>query len=78
VRKIEEIMNPKSCLNKAAEDELIFVLRANDPAMADTIRSWVTIRVQRKLNKLTDVRIVEAIKLANLVDEDEKEREQAP
>jgi hypothetical protein len=38
--KIDEITNPTSCLNKAADDEPIFVLRANDPLAIAIIREW--------------------------------------
>lgn len=40
--KLDEIYSPLSCLNRAADDEPVFVLRANDPAAADTIRWWAT------------------------------------
>lgn len=38
VRKLNEIADQNSCLNKAADDEPIFVLRANDEAALATIR----------------------------------------
>lgn len=38
--KSEEISNPTSSLNKAAADEPIFVLRAQDVFAADTILAW--------------------------------------
>jgi hypothetical protein len=38
--KRDELSNPNSCLNKAMNDEPIFVLRANDPCAPDTIRAW--------------------------------------
>lgn len=37
-----ELTNPASCLNKAAADEPIFVLRAKDPRAAMAVRHWVT------------------------------------
>ena len=37
-----ELSTPKSCLNKAATDEPIFVLRAKDPLAAMTVRHWIT------------------------------------
>lgn len=38
--KEQELTNPESCLNKAAKDEPIFVLRAQDVFAADTILAW--------------------------------------
>lgn len=38
--KKDEIANPTSCLNKAGNDEPIFVLRAQDVFAADTILAW--------------------------------------
>lgn len=42
MQKREALLNPESCLNKAAPDEPLFILRANDPIAAQTIRHWVT------------------------------------
>lgn len=38
--KAQEIRNPDSCLNKAAFDEPVFVLRANDPVAAHVVEYW--------------------------------------
>lgn len=38
--KNEELANPESCLNRAATDEPIFVLRANDPLAPIIVRYW--------------------------------------
>jgi hypothetical protein len=38
--KRDELANPKSCLNQAADDEPIFTLRANDELAASIVRSW--------------------------------------
>lgn len=35
-----ELSNEKSCLNKAAPTEPIFVLRAHDPLAAQAVRLW--------------------------------------
>lgn len=40
MRKNAEIMEPRSCLNKALPDEPLFVLRAKDPLAAGTVRAW--------------------------------------
>jgi hypothetical protein len=38
--KIDEMTDPESCLNRAATDEPIFVLRANDPLAPIMVRMW--------------------------------------
>lgn len=38
--KQDELANPESCLNRAASDEPIFVLRANDPCAPMAVRNW--------------------------------------
>jgi hypothetical protein len=38
--KQENIVDPKSCWNRAGLDEPVFVLRANDPSAPDTIIMW--------------------------------------
>jgi hypothetical protein len=40
--KREELELPTSCLNKAADDEPIFVLRAKDPCAPAAILAWGT------------------------------------
>lgn len=37
-----ELYEPTSCLNRANADEPVFVLRANDPLFAATIRHWAS------------------------------------
>lgn len=38
--KTDNIVNPNSCWNKAANDEPIFVLRAHDGVAADLVVMW--------------------------------------
>lgn len=38
--KRDELATPDSCLNKASDDEPIFVLRANDKDAPDAVREW--------------------------------------
>lgn len=45
--KRSELADPNSCLNKAADDELLFVLIGRDEDMADTIRYWTRRRIRR-------------------------------
>lgn len=39
--KREELSNPKSCLSKAADDEPIFVIRAQDKYSSILVRLWI-------------------------------------
>lgn len=41
-----ELFDADSCLNKAATDEPVFVLRAKDPIAPMAIRHWATMAVQ--------------------------------
>jgi hypothetical protein len=36
-----EVSDPTSCLNKAADDEPVFVLRAHDRTAAQAVRWWL-------------------------------------
>lgn len=38
--KEQEILNPNSCLNRAANGEPLFVLRANDETASDLVTVW--------------------------------------
>lgn len=40
--KKDELANPASCINKAADDEPVFVLRAKDPEAVETVRTWAS------------------------------------
>ena len=40
MRKRDELANPNSCFNKAADDEPIFVLRANDRLAPAAVFEW--------------------------------------
>ncbi len=40
MKKIDEISDPSSCINKADNDEPVFVLRANDPLAPAVVDYW--------------------------------------
>jgi hypothetical protein len=40
MKKTDELTDPSSCINKAADDEPVFVLRANDPLAAGVVDYW--------------------------------------
>lgn len=56
--KVDEIADQNSCLNKAADDEPVFVLRAHDPLAIGTVLHWIEGAefVGIHLDKLDDAR----------------------
>ena len=62
--KREELSNPNSCMSKAKDDEMTFVLLARDIAAPATIRTWVDLRIGLGKNKASDPQIVEALACA--------------
>lgn len=62
--KRDEVADPRSCLNKAAADEVLFVLLGRDRAAPATIRAWVAERVRLGLNQVGDQQLVEALATA--------------
>lgn len=67
--KHDELADPNSCLNKANDEDFIFVLIQKDIAMADTIRFWCSKRIVMGKNKHDDPKIKEAMALADKLDE---------
>jgi len=58
--KAEALLQPGSCLNKAADDEPVFILRAKDPLAAQTVRLWASMasigaHENSKIDKALDV-----------------------
>lgn len=45
MEKRDELRDPRSCLSKAQPEEPLFVLRANDPLFAPTVRLWAAMAV---------------------------------
>jgi hypothetical protein len=60
--KAEELANPDSCLNKAADDEPIFVLRGRDALAAEVVRFWATIAQD---NNVPAGKVLDALTLAD-------------
>lgn len=66
--KRDELSTPTSCLNKATDDERIFVLLARDEAAPVAIRAWVAERIRLGKNHLDDPQIIEALECAAHMD----------
>lgn len=64
-----ELTSPTSCINKARDTEMLFVLLARDKAAAITIRFWVAQRVKLGLNTFTDPQIKEALDCARYMEQ---------
>lgn len=60
MEKALELSVPTSCLNKAKDNELLFVLLERDKAAPAAIRMWIRERLRRGMNLTTDSQIVEA------------------
>jgi hypothetical protein len=60
MRKREELTNPASCLNRAAEDEMLFVLLGRDAAAPAAVRAWIAERIRLGKNKADDPQIRDA------------------
>lgn len=68
MRKDEELRNPNSCLNRAKDDEIIFVLLERDASAPDIIRDWCRHRIASGKNKAQDREILEAYHDADEMD----------
>lgn len=65
VIKKEELSNPNSCMSKALDGEMTFVLLARDSAAPFTIRAWCQERIRLGRNKPSDQQIVDALSCAD-------------
>lgn len=61
MRKSDELMKPSSCLNRAKDDEVLFVLLARDEAAPAAIRAWIVERIRLGKNSPADAQISEAV-----------------
>jgi hypothetical protein len=66
--KHEELTNPDSCMNRALDNEMTFVLLARDAAAPVAIREWVAERIELGKNELTDEQIKEALACASAME----------
>lgn len=71
MRKKDELTNPDSCMSRAKDEEMTFVLLGRDAAAPSTIRHWVAQRVRLGKNEPDDPQILEALQCADTM---EKER----
>lgn len=62
--KRQELTDPESCMSRAADDEMTFVLLGRDSAAPHTIREWCKERIRLGKNTTTDRQIAEAMACA--------------
>lgn len=63
--KKDELLEPSSCLNRASAEEPIFVLRANDPLAAQTVRLWAAMSTGRS----SEEKVAQALQEAERMEE---------
>lgn len=60
MKKRDELNDPNSCLSKAADDEILFVLLERDNAAPVAIRAWIAERIRLGKNQPGDAKLIEA------------------
>jgi hypothetical protein len=68
MRKRDELTDPASCMSRARDDEMTFVLLGRDAAAPATIRFWIQQRLRLGKNKANDPQIVEAYECARTME----------
>lgn len=66
--KRDELKNPKSCMSRARDDEMTFVLLGRDLAAPVAIRAWVEERIRLGKNQPDDPQIAEALTCADYME----------
>jgi hypothetical protein len=64
MRKQDELQDPQSCINRAADQEWTFVLLGRDKAAPATIRFWIEERIRLGRNKPEDEQLQKAAAIA--------------
>ncbi|HYE19231.1 MAG TPA: hypothetical protein VEA69_12345 [Tepidisphaeraceae bacterium] len=73
MRKRDELADPNSCMNRAADDEWTFVLLGRDLAAPAAVRAWIDERIRLGKNRPGDAQIVEAQQwVARVLDEQKR------
>ena len=78
MRKRDELSDPKSCLNKAGDDEFIFTLLGRDQDAPAAIRFWISRRIARGKNQPTDAKMIEALECARRMEDERVQQEAKP
>lgn len=60
MRKHQELTDPTSCMSRARDDEMTFVLLGRDRAAPEAVEAWINERIKIGKNKPDDPQILEA------------------
>lgn len=72
--KWKELSDSKSCMSRARNDEMTFVLLGRDRIGALTVRLWCFLRVLFGKNRWKDPQISEALQCAKVMDHQRAKR----
>ena len=78
MRKKQELTDPNSCMSRAKDDEMTFVLLGRDSAAPWAIRWWVEEGVRQGKNCYADAQIVEALECADTMERERLAAQQPP
>jgi len=67
IKKLE-LTDPKSCMSKADDNEMTFVLLGRDETAPDVIRFWIAERIRRGKNYAGDAQVTEAEECAKAME----------
>lgn len=68
MRKRDELVSPDSCLSRAKDEEMVFVLLARDAAAPAAIRAWCDERVRLGKNIWNDSQLQDALACAETME----------
>lgn len=68
MRKLNELANPNSCLGRAEDNEMLFVLMGRDIAAPVAIRAWIQERIRTGRNQPGDSQLEEAEQCARTME----------
>jgi hypothetical protein len=68
MRKQDELSDPGSCMSRARDDEMTFVLLGRDVAAPAAIRAWAAERVRLGKNRPGDAQLAEAERCARAME----------
>jgi hypothetical protein len=68
MRKKDELSNKDSCMQRAHQEEMVFVLLSRDAAAPAAIRAWVQERIRLGKNVLGDLQITKAVECADIME----------
>lgn len=68
MRKSQELTDPRSCMSRALDNEMTFVLLGRDVAAPVAIRAWIEERIRLGKNTRDDSQILEALACADTME----------